>query len=143
LAAIFIALNILGATGNFQYRIYGQPVVKVRRTVQAQADDTDAQVQMGQVIADAPFVDPLCGSPSECQTVADFLKMVGMAERKRWSAERVADLHDEEGDTISVVHPFSGQALRVFLTDLKTTFLMPEGDTGAGGITQEIEGWRV
>lgn len=143
LAAIFIALNILGATGNFQYRIYGQPVVKVRRTVQAQADDTDAQVQMGQVIADAPFVDPLCGSPSECQTVADFLKMVGMAERKRWSAERVADLHDEEGDTISVVHPFSGQALPVFLTDLKTTFLMPEGDTGAGGITQEIEGWRV
>jgi len=143
LAAIFIALNILGATGNFLYRIYGQPVVKVRRTVQAQADDTDAQVQMGQVIADAPFVDPLCGSPSECQTVADFLKMVGMAERKRWSAERVADLHDEEGDTISVVHPFSGQALPVFLTDLKTTFLMPEGDTGAGGITQEIEGWRV
>jgi hypothetical protein len=39
-AAIFVGLNILGATGNFQYRIYGHPVVKVRRTVQATADDT-------------------------------------------------------------------------------------------------------
>lgn len=143
LTAIFLALSILAATGNFQYRVYGQPVVKVRRTVQATADDTDMQVKMGQVIADTPFVDPLCGSAGECQAVADFLKMVGMAERARWSAERVADLHDEEGDTISVVHPFSGQAVSVFLTDLKSTFLMPEDASGAGGLTQEIEGWRL
>lgn len=143
LTAIFIALNVLGSTGNFQYRVYGQPVVKVRRTVQASADDTEMQVAMGQVIAEQPFKDPLCGSPAECQTVADFLKMVGMAERKRWSAERVADLHDEEGDTISVVHPFSGQATSVFLTDLKTVFVMPESESGDGGIMQEFEGWRV
>lgn len=142
-AAIFIALNILAATGNFQYRIYGQPVVKVRRTVQATADDLDMQTKMGQTIASPPYVDPLCGSAAECQVVADFLKAVGMAERARWSAERVADLHDEEGDTISVIHTFSAQALSIFVTDMKTKYSMPEAGSGTGGITQQIEGWRV
>lgn len=142
LLCIFI-LNNLAATGNFYYRVYGQPVVKVRRQVQATADDTDSQVKMGQIISDAPYDDPLCGSAAECQTVADFLKMVGMGERARWSAERVADLHDEEGDTITVIHPFSGQVVTTFLTDLKTTFLAPEESGGDGGLTQEIEGWRI
>ena len=141
LLCIFI-LNNLAATGNFYYRVYGQPVVKVRRQVQATADDTDSQVKMGQIISDAPYDDPLCGSAAECQTVADFLKMVGMGERARWSAERVADLHDEEGDIISVIHPFSGQVVTTFLTDLKTTFLVPE-ESGDGALTQEIEGWRI
>ena len=143
LVAIYMALNILAATGNFQYRIYGQPVVKVRRTVQATADDTDAQARMGQVIEEQPFNDPLCGSAPECQAVADFLKMVGMGERKRWAAEMVADLHNEEGDTISVIHPQSGQAINVYITDITTTFTMPLGGDQDGGLFCKLEGWRV
>jgi hypothetical protein len=140
---IFVCLNILAATGNFQYRIYGQPVVKTRRTVQATANDTVAQVKMGQVIPEQSFQDPLCKSAADCQLVADFRKMVGMGERSRWSAEMVADLQAEEGDTISVIHPISGDGVNVFLTDLKTTYLMPDSEGGEGGLFQEFEGWRV
>ena len=139
----FMALNILGATGNFQYQVYGQPVVKVRRTVRGEANDLEMQVKMGQIISDAPFRDSLCTSPAECQAVADFLKMVGMGERRRWSAEMVADLHNEECDTVSVIHPVSGQAVTVFMTDLKTTFNMPLAGDNDGGISQVFEGWRV
>ena len=142
LVAIWMALNILGSTGNFRYRVYGQPVVKVRRTVQATADDTDMQVSMNQIITDK-YTDALCGSPAECQTIADFRKMIGMCERKRWGSEMVADLHNEAGDTLSVIHPFSDQALKVYLTDLKTSFLMPEIGSDDGYFKQTFEGWRI
>jgi len=143
LIAIFAALNILAATGNFQYRVYGQPVVKVRRTVQATADDTAMQVKMGQVVPDQIFDDPMCGSPAECQAIADFRKMVGMGERARWSAEMAADLHNEEGDTFTVIHPVSGDAVTVYLTDMSTAYLIPEGGDGQGYFKQTFEGWRV
>ena len=138
----FMALNILAATGNFQYRIHGQPVVKVRRTVSATADDATLQVKMGQVIPDQVFDDPLCESPADCQAVADFRKLVGMGERARWFSEMVADLQNEDGDTLSVIHPSSGNAVTVYLTDLTTSYIMPQGQTG-GGIVQTLEGWRV
>jgi len=142
LFAIFLALNILGATGNFQYRIHGQPVVKARRKVSAKADDLALQDEMQQVIPEQPFQDPLCGSPSDCQVVADFRRMVAMSERARWAAEMTADLENEEGDTLSVIHPISGDAVTVFLTDLQTTYLMPVKDGDDGGFSQKIEGWR-
>lgn len=143
MAAIFAALSILGATGNCSYIIHGQPVAKVRRTVQAAADDLDGQVIMGQVICEQPYKDPLCGSASECQLVADFRKMVGMYERKRWLAETVADLRVEDGDTVAVIHPVSGQGISVFITDLKTTYIKPGATENFGGIFNTIEGWRL
>ena len=140
----FIALNILAATGNFQYQVWGQPVAKVRRTVQASADDFDGQVSMGQVICEPPFKDPICGSASECQAVADFRKMVSMSERKRWAAETVADLRVEDGDTVSVLHPISSQMINVFLTDVVTRYIKPEAGSGStGGIFNVFEGWRL
>ncbi|MFH2011675.1 MAG: hypothetical protein ABIJ37_03070 [Pseudomonadota bacterium] len=139
---IFMCLNILGATVNFQYQIYGQPVVKARRKLSATVDDLISQVKMGQIIADSPFQDPLCYSPADCLTIAEFRKMVDMGERARWTAEMVADLHNEEGDTISVIHPISGDTVIAFLTDLKTTFIMPKSDESDGTFEQTIEGWR-
>jgi hypothetical protein len=139
---IVIALNILAATGNFNYNIHGQPVVKVRRQLQATADDLEDQVKMGQVLSDSPYDDPLCGSPSECQAVADFLKMVGMAEKKRWSATIIPDLRNEEGDTISVIHPVSEQTVTVFLTDVSITYTIPNIDDENGAFEQSFEGWR-
>lgn len=139
---IVVCLNILAATGNFQYRIYGRPVIKVRRKISGNADDTDMQVKMAQVISEQPFQDPLCASPAECQAVADYRKMVGMGERRRWSAEMVADLRVEDGDTLSVVHPASGDGVTVFLTDLKMVYVMPEGNSDSGSFTMQFEGWR-
>lgn len=139
---IVVALNILAATGNFNYNVHGQPVVKIRRQLQATADDLEDQVKMGQVLSDSPYDDPLCGSPSECQAVADFLKMVGMAEKKRWSATIIPDLRNEEGDTISVIHPVSEQTVTVFLTDVSITYTIPNIDDENGAFEQSFEGWR-
>jgi hypothetical protein len=133
---------VLSSTGNFYYRIYGQPVVKARRTVSATANDTAHQVKMGQIIPEPTFQDPLCGNSLDCQAIADFRKMVGMGERARWSAEMVADLQNEDGDTLSVIHPFSGDAITVYLTDMKTSYLMPEKEEDEGYFNQQFEGWR-
>lgn len=136
-------LQILAATGNFQYKVYGQPVVKVRRTVQASANDTEMQTSIGQTIAAPPFRDPLCVNQVDCQAVADFRRMVGMGERRRWSAEMVADIANQEGDTVAVAHPYSGQTINVFLTDVRNSLTVSEGADGNGDFSQQFEGWRV
>ncbi|OPY15250.1 MAG: hypothetical protein A4E66_00169 [Syntrophus sp. PtaB.Bin001] len=140
--ATWIALNILASTCNCQYRIYGQPVVKTRRTLQATSDDSESQVKMGQVITDT-YTDDICGSVAEGQEIADFRKMVAINERKRWASEMAADLHNEEGDKISVIHPFSSQSINVFLTDLKTSYLASNAGENNGYFKQSFEGWRA
>lgn len=139
---IFLALNILAATGNFQYRIYGQPVVKVRRKLQAEANDTALQVKMGQTIAGQKTEDPLCGSVADCKAIAEYQKMINMGERARWSGEKLVDLRNEEGDTISVIHPVSGQVVTIFLTNNGIRYLMPTIGSDTGAFNQTFEGWR-
>jgi hypothetical protein len=141
--ATMAALSILGATANISYVVHGQPVIKVRRQVSATADDTVLQTAMGQVLSATPYDDPFCGSVPECQTVADFLKLVGMSERKRWKAEMMTDLYNEDGDTISVLHPISGDVVKVFITDLVTSYKVPESQGGDGTFSQSFEGWRL
>ena len=140
LAAIFICLNILAATGNFQYKVHGQPVVKVRRQLSATADDLALQAKLGQLLPDQPFQDPICGSEADCQVVANFRKMVAMGERARWACDKVTDLRNEDGDTLSVIHPMSGAAVTVFVTDLTTTFDRTSDTNGT--FKQSMEGWR-
>jgi hypothetical protein len=141
LVAIFVALNVLGSTVNCQYKVWGRPLTRVRRTVQAEANDTEMQTKMGRTITETSYQDPISGSVAECQVVANYLKMVGMGERKRWGAEKVPDLRNEEGDTLSVLHPFTGQAITVFLTDNRIEFNVPEEGEG-GDFNQTFEGWR-
>jgi len=100
------------------------------------------QVKMGQAIPEQAFQDPLCGSAAECKIIADFRKTVGMGERSRWSAEMIADMQNQEGDTISVIHPESHNAVTVFMTDLRTELLLPETEGAAGHFQQSFEGWR-
>jgi len=69
--------------------------------------------------------------------------MVGMSERKRWKAEMMADLYNEDGDTVSVLHPISGDVVKVFLTDLTTSYKVPEAQGGDGIFSQSFEGWRL
>jgi len=142
--ACFVALSILGATANVSYVVHGQPVIRVRRQISATSNDTVFQTKMlGQILADQPFDDPLCVSVPDCQAVADFKKMVGMGERKRWKADMMADLHNEDGDTLSIKHPISGDTTNVFITDLTTIHKMPESPDGDGTFSQSFEGWRL
>lgn len=139
---LIICLQILASTGNFHYRIYGQPVTKVRRQIYAESNDTALQTLMGQIISSQPYDDPLCSTVTECQMVADYLKMVGMGERSRWYCEKVPDLRIQEGDTISVLHPMSLDPVKVFITDMTLVFTMPEDADDSGIYSQKIEGWR-
>jgi hypothetical protein len=88
------------------------------------------------------ITDILCTSQGECQTVANFFKMVDMGEQKRWAASKITDLRDQDGDTITVPHPRSGDMVTVFLTDMAETFQMPATQRGKGTFSQKIEGWR-
>jgi hypothetical protein len=56
--------------------------------------------------------------------------------------KKVAHLQDEDGDTIRVVHPYSGNNLDLFIASLKRTFKKAEPD-GEGGFFDEVEGWVV
>lgn len=86
--------------------------------------------------------DPLCYSVADCVAVASFEGMVAQMQRRRVTITKVAHLQDEDGDTIRVTHPYSGEDLDLFVASLKRTF--KKADTGSDGyFFDEIEGWVV
>ncbi len=139
---MIMCIMVLGATGNFQYVIHGQPVGSVRRSVQATWDDEDHQAEIGAIIEQA-IQDPLCYSVTDCEKVAAFEGMVVQLQRKRLSMSKVAHLQDEEGDTITMVHPYSGQTMTFFVTNLTRKFKKSAQGSSDGYFIDEIEGWVV
>lgn len=135
--ALFVVLNTISAVGNFQYEIYACPVGHVRRSVQATADDEDCQTAIGQVIS-KKIEDPLCYSVSDCQIVANHERDVVKAQRKRVALTKISHLQDQAGDTIVVPHPFSGQDISIFITDLTRTY--NKSNSGASCV-DSINGW--
>jgi len=65
--------------------------------------------------------------------------MVAKCQRRRIKVTKVAHLQDEVGDTITLVHPFSGQSFSLFITNLRRTMVPAE----SGEFTDEIEGWYI
>ncbi len=137
---IFAALNILASQGTYQYAIHAKPMGKIRRTLQAQWDDLEHQAEIAHVILQE-IDDPLCYSVQDAQQVANFTGMVIQAQRKRVNIEKVADLRDEDGDTISIIHPISQQALEIFVTELERVMKMPSSSGNDGYFLDKIEGW--
>lgn len=137
---LLICIMVLASTGNFQYEIYAQPVGKIRRSVQASWDDEEHQAEIGAII-EKVINDPLCYSVTDCNTVAAFEGMVAQMQRKRLSFTKVAHLQDEEGDTIQIVHPYSGQVMTVFVTNLRRKFKKAVHGSADGYFMDEIEGW--
>lgn len=133
-------LNILGAQGSYQYEIWAVPMGKIRRTVQGQWDDTEHQTQIAHVIT-KKFDDPLCHSVAACMFVAGQIGLITQLQRKRVTFEKIAHLQDEDGDTISMPHPITGQTIKIFVTDIERTMVIPEGSTNNGSFTDKIEGW--
>jgi hypothetical protein len=147
-ATLIIALNILAATGNFSYEVWGQPVGLVRRQTQsrtdaAEANDYELQRKLGRVIQTS-ITDALCYSAFECDRVAAYEMMVTRAQRSPIRVDKVVDLRLEAGDTIAHPHPFSGDLMTLFVTDLARTYSLPDGPGDAGAaVTDTIEGWLV
>ena len=105
-------------------------------------NDFDAQAQMGHTIT-KKIDDPFCYSESDCQAVARFEGLVTQLQRRRVSFEKIAHLQDEEGDTLSVVHPETGQYFSVFITELDRVMKIPESDKSDGYFIDKIQGWRL
>ncbi|MFA7100021.1 MAG: sialidase family protein [Eubacteriales bacterium] len=135
---------VLGASGNFQYEVYANPIGEVKRSVEGEANDLTFQTRIGYVV-EKRMEDPFCYSVSECSKRAQRELDVVMAQRNRITIEKITHLQDEEGDTILFVHPISGQNLRVFVTDLTRSYTIPslEQTGDSPSCIDNIEGWVI
>lgn len=136
---IIAIMNILGSVANYSFEIYGEPLGKIRQSLQAVWNDTDHQTEINAIV-EQTIDDPLCYSIGDCTAVAAFEGMVAQMQRRRIMIQKVAHIQDEDGDTISIVHPYSGQTINIFVANLRRTF--KKADAGGDGyFLDEIEGW--
>lgn len=144
IASIGIML-VLGAVGNFQYEVYGLPIGEEKRSIQSAVDDSscndvEMQEKIGYIV-EKRIEEPFCYTVEECMQVARNEMAIIKAQRDRVAIEKITHLQDEEGDTIRFIHPFSGQAMDVFVTDLTRTYTIPEGGESNASCVDQIEGW--
>jgi hypothetical protein len=69
--------------------------------------------------------------------------MVVKCQRKRVRFSKITHLQDEDGDTLQLPHPFSGEAMTVFVTDLTRRIKIAESPDGDGYMIDDIEGWKL
>jgi hypothetical protein len=137
-----IVINILGAVANYDYEIWAQPVGKEKLTIQAIANDVPFQQEIGRIVNDV-IEDPLCYTVGQCQTVAQQEIKLLQLQRQRIKFSKTAHLQDEVGDIISLPHPYSGQAIKTYVTELKRIMTIPERGNSGGKFIDSIEGWRI
>jgi hypothetical protein len=135
---IMVALNILAATVTFQYEVWATPVGYVRQSVQGEWDDYASQASLGAVCTQT-IDDPLCYSEADCNAVAAFEGMVVQAQRNRVTFQKAMNLQDEDGDTIQIPHPYTGDMMTVFITQITRRILPSTG----GYARDDIEGWAL
>jgi hypothetical protein len=142
--ACWAASNILGAVGTFQYEIWGFPIGEVSRSLEAVANDTVNQTETGYIVGQ-DINDDMCYSTADCQFVADFELMVIMLQRNNLKVNKVTHLQDEEGDTIIFPHPYSGENMKMFATELTRRFkkATKDGEEGDGYFYDDIDGWVI
>jgi len=142
--ACWWALNILGSVTSFSYVIHGFPYGDVRYSLEAVADDSVNQTETGYVV-EQQINDDLCYSTADCQFVADFEIMIVRLQRNSLGIKKIAHLQDEEGDTIVFPHPFSGENMKMFVTDITRRFRKSSRDGGEndGGFFDELNGWVI
>lgn len=139
--AMIVIVNILGSVANYQIEIYACPQGSIRRSIQGSVNDLVSQYELGAVIEQV-VDDPLCYTLTDCLDVANFELKVVQMQRKRVMLEKVAHLQDEDGDTITVVHPYSNQNIDVFIAKLKRKY-EKASSSGDGYFLDEIEGWVI
>lgn len=139
---MMICLTVLASVGNFQYEIWASQVGTVRRTVQYVSDDLDLQTKLNAVITQK-FEEPLAYTEAMCQVCADHELMVFQCQRKRGTFDKIADLRDEEGDTIQVPHPYTRIPMTIFVTDITRKMKIPEKVGAEGYFEDDLSGWNV
>ena len=145
--AITILLSILfyavASVANYQYNIHARPLSEERRQIQGQADDLVHQAELGRVVQ-KKFDETTCVTSAECSYYAGLELLVARLQRNRVKMTKIAHLKDEEGDTITIPHPFSGVTTKIFATGLKRRFKIPkETGGGEGYFFDDVEGWVI
>ena len=135
------AMFIVSSIANYQYEIYAYPVGEVRNMVTATADDEELQAKIGAIVQ-KKIKDPLVYTYDQAMFVARSELELLQLQRRRVKFTKLAHLQDEVGDTIEIPHPYSGETMRIFITDLTRTMTFPKGKSG-GTFTDEIEGWKL
>jgi len=132
-----LCLMILGSIASYSYNIWARPIGHEKKTFQTQSDDEQLQKELGTKIISTTIDDPMCYTISSCQVVADQEMGVVMAQRRRLKFKKSAHLQDEIGDIIQMTHPYSGEALKIFVSNVKRTMIIGKD------FIDEIEGWRL
>jgi len=135
---LYIALTILGSMCNFQYEIWAQPLGYARRSVEYTANDEEFQIEIGKIIAEK-VEGFACYTVGDCRVFAEFLIMLKKLQRKRVQLEKIAHFQDEEGDTIQIPHPYSGQVMKIFISEIERTWELGKEPK----VIDKIEGWRI
>ncbi len=139
---LFNALTILTNISNYSFTVYAQPLGKIKRSIQAVAEDLEFQNEVGMVV-EKKFEDPICYTVEQCQQVANFELMITELQRSRIKFSKIMHLQDEEGDTIQIPHPYTGDSLTIFVTDINRRIKIPEKSNDDAPMIDEIEGWRL
>jgi hypothetical protein len=143
IALLSALLYILSGIVTYQYEIWARPFGQQRVGCAGQANDVPLQALIGKVI-EKKIDEPLAINPTQCDWIADHELMIVMMQRNRVSFEKIAHLQDEEGDTLVLPHPYSGQDMTVFVTDLTRSYKIPSGNANEkGGFIDSITGWKV
>jgi hypothetical protein len=137
-----VLIGIVASNANYHYAIHAQPIGKIRQSFQGQADDTVLQALI-QAVVKKEFQDPLCYTQAQCQAVANFELLIAQLQRNRIRFTKTAHLQDEDGDTISFQHPYSGLTYSMFITDLTRRFKVPANSGKDGYFLDDLEGWRL
>jgi hypothetical protein len=143
--SVSVLFYTLACVAGYSYNVWARPLGKEKQTIQAQADDYALQRELGGQIVEVRIDDPLCYEVAHCQRVADQELEVVKAQRRRVRFAKTAHLQDEVGDVIQIVHPYSGVARRVFITNLSRSYTKPEeaGVSESGGVVDTISGWML
>jgi hypothetical protein len=143
-AALCILLGalfyIVSSFALYQYQLHARPMGKERQSIQAEANDVALQAQIGRVVT-KKLEDSLCITVGQCLEVANYELMIAQLQRNRVTLKKIAHLQDEEGDTITFPHPYTGATIKIFVTDLTRTYTKPAPGSESGGIFDQIEGW--
>ena len=87
--------------------------------------------------------DPFCYTYAECQRLADDELALVQAQRKRVRFSKIAHLQDEVGDIVTIPHPYSTSAIKIFATELQRTFRKGTVGGASGSFIDTFNGWRL
>ena len=134
---------MLGCVATYNYNIFAKPIGHEKQTFQNEANDFPTQRELdGQVITQS-IDDPFCYTVTSCGDVAGYEMDVLIAQRNRVKFGQIADLRIEIGDVILRDHPYSGEEIRTFMTNLDRRYKKPSGPGKTDGyFLDDVQGWR-